>query len=130
AVRVEHVAQAIRRTRRFANLQVKRLAQTPERAGTVLVLRPAFLGDDDQAAGWMPDADSGARLVAFLATRSAGPIGVDFALREQLRITEVGPRCTRLRHCPSAGLRPAEFLILTRGVGPANCSPPGQRHPL
>ena len=57
----------------------------------VLVLRAAFLGDDDQPGGRVPKAHRGAGLVALLPAGPAGAVGVHLALGEQLVLREPRP---------------------------------------
>jgi hypothetical protein len=56
------------------------------------VLRSTFLGNDEQTRRRMPQADCRAGFIAFLPTRTAGAVRINGALRQQLRVTEVGPR--------------------------------------
>src|SRR5262249_41609402 len=58
------------------------------------MLRTAFLGNDDQAAGQMAQPHGRAGLVALLAARPAGPIGVNIALAQQLNVIQAGPGIT------------------------------------
>src|SRR5262245_4410657 len=51
----------------------------------------------------MPQANRGTRLVALLSARSAGAIGIDLALREQLIVGERGPGRARQGHASIVG---------------------------
>src|SRR6185436_19522296 len=65
--------------------------KTTEGAGLVLMLRTALLGDDDQAAGRVAEADGGGGFVAFLSTGAAGTVRIDLALRQQLLVGQSSP---------------------------------------
>src|SRR5204862_6487473 len=75
----------------FAQLEDEGLSQPFQGFDPVLVLRAAFLRDDNEAGWGVANADGGAGLVAFLTARTAGAIGVDVALGQQLLVRQGGP---------------------------------------
>ena len=65
-----------------AQVQEQGMTEAGQGPGLVLVLRPAFLSDHDQARRAMSEPDGGTGLVPLLAARPTGSVGVDIALRK------------------------------------------------
>ena len=75
------------------------------------MLRAAFLGDDEQATGCMPKPNRRTGLVALLSTRSAGTIRVHFALGQELRVCQLGPR-RALHKRPACGCQKTDDRLM------------------